>query len=101
MAQITVTRQTDGTFHVQTPAGTSHTVSVPAGYPDSLGCGHVAPEELVRASFEFLLEREPASSILRNFSLDVISRYFPDYPAEIRDRLGGSDPRHAPDPRLA
>jgi hypothetical protein len=51
MAQITVTRQTDGTFYVQTPAGTSHTVSVPAGFPGSLGCGHVAPEELVRASF--------------------------------------------------
>ena len=96
MAQITVTRQTDGTFYVQTPAGTSHTVSVPAGFPGSLGCGHLAPEELVRASFEFLLEREPASSILRKFSLDIISRYFPDYPAEIRARWGGSDPEQAP-----
>lgn len=96
MAQITVTRQTDGTFYVQTTAGTSHTVSVPAGFPGSLGCGHVAPEELVRASFEFLLEREPASSILREFSLDIISRYFPEYPAEIRARLGGSDPKQAP-----
>jgi hypothetical protein len=98
MAQITVTRQTDGTFHVQTPAGTSHNVSVPAGYPGSLGCADVGPEELVRASFEFLLEREPASSILRKFSLDIISRYFPDYPAEIRARLAGSDPSHAPGP---
>jgi hypothetical protein len=92
MVQITVTRQSDGTFDVQTPAGTGHNVSVPAGYPDSLGCGHVALEELVRVSFEFLLEREPASSVLRKFSLDVISRYFPDYPAEIRARLGGSAP---------
>jgi hypothetical protein len=87
MAQLTVTRQADGTFRVQTPGGTSHIVSVPAGYPDSLGCGQVAPEQLISASFEFLLEREPASSILRNFSLDVISRYFPGYPAEIRARL--------------
>jgi hypothetical protein len=101
MAQITVTRQTDGSFNVQTPAGTSHNVGVPAGYPGSLGCGHVAAEELVRASFEFLLEREPASSILRKFSLHVISRYFPEYPAEIRARLGGSDPSTPPDPRLA
>jgi hypothetical protein len=92
MAQITVTRQTDGTFHVQTAAGTSHDVSVPAGYPASLGLGHVAPEELVRASFEFLLEREPATSILREFSLDVISQYFPGYPAQIRARLASSDP---------
>jgi hypothetical protein len=92
MTQITVTRQADDTFHVQTSAGTSHEVSVPAGFPDSLGCGHVAPEELVKASFEFLLEREPATSIMRKFSLDVISQYFPGYPAEISARLGGSDP---------
>jgi hypothetical protein len=92
MTQLTVTQQVDGTFHVQTPAGTSHEVSVPAGFPASLGCGHVDPEELVRVSFEFLLEREPATSILREFSLDVISRYFPGYPAEISALLGGSDP---------
>jgi hypothetical protein len=96
MAQITVTRQDDGTFHVQTPAGTSHVVSVPAGLPVSLGCGQVAPEQLVRASFEFLLEREPASSILQTFSLDVISQYFPGYPAQIRARLGASDPGAPP-----
>jgi hypothetical protein len=92
MAQITVTPRADGTFHVRTPAGTSHEVSVPAGFPASLGCGDVAAEELVRASFEFLLEREPATSILREFSLDVISQYFPGYPAQIRARLGRSDP---------
>jgi hypothetical protein len=92
MAQITVTRQADGTFRVQTPAGTSHDVSVPAGFPASLGCGHVTPERFVRASFEFLLERESAASILREFSVDVISQYFPAYPAEIRARLGGSNP---------
>ena len=92
MAQIAVTRQSDGTFHVQTPAGTSHDVSVPAGFTASLGCGHVAPEELVRTSFEFLLEHEPATSILRTFSLDVISQYFPSYPADIRARLANSDP---------
>lgn len=92
MSQITVTQQAGDTFQVQTPAGTSHEVSVPAGFAVGLGCGHVAPEELVRASFEFLLEREPATSILRKFSLDVISQYFPGYDAEISARLGGSDP---------
>ena len=92
MAQITVTRQADGSFRVQTPAGTSHQVSVPAGFPARIGCGHVDPGELVRASFEFLLEREPAAAILREFGLDVISQYFPSYPAEIRGRLSGSAP---------
>ncbi len=92
MAHITVTRQADGTFRVLTPAGTSHEVSVPARFPADLGCGHIAAGELIRASFEFLLEREPATSILREFSLDVISQYFPGYPAEIRARLSSSDP---------
>jgi hypothetical protein len=90
MAQITIARQIDGSFHVQTPAGTSHDVSVPAGFADSIGCGHVASEELVKASFEFLLDHEPATSILRKFSLDVISQYFPGYPADIRARLAPS-----------
>jgi hypothetical protein len=46
------------------------------------------PEVLVQRSFEFLLEREPASSILRQFDLSVISRYFPEYEAEIRRQAG-------------
>jgi hypothetical protein len=90
MAQITVIHQADGTFHVQTPTGTSHQVSVPAGFPARLGCGRVDPGDLVRASFEFLLEREPAAAILREFSLDVISQYFPSYPAEICAGLSSS-----------
>jgi len=67
-------------------SGTEHVVSIPhdmAGDP-ALGSD---PERLVRESFEFLLEREPAASILRSFSLDVIGRYFPEYPGEIRHRL--------------
>jgi hypothetical protein len=35
--------------------------------------------DLVRRSFDFLLEREPPSSILRTFDLSVIERYFPEY----------------------
>ena len=41
------------------------------------------PERLLEASFEFLLEREPASSILSRFALPVIERYFPEYRREI------------------
>ena len=46
------------------------------------------PERLIHASFEFLLEREPASSILSSFALPVIERYFPEYPRVIRERIG-------------
>lgn len=43
------------------------------------GQGQAEVEDLVRRSFEFLLEREPAGSILRRFDLAVIQRYFPEY----------------------
>lgn len=39
---------------------------------------------LVKRSFEFLLARESNTSILREFDLSTIERYFPEYPREIR-----------------
>ncbi|MGH2711866.1 MAG: hypothetical protein ACRDH9_11770 [Actinomycetota bacterium] len=54
---------------------------------DELDLGEIEPEEVVRASFEFLLEREPATSILPEFSLDQIGRYFPEYFLELPGRL--------------
>ncbi|MHB1500700.1 MAG: hypothetical protein ACYCYK_05965 [Candidatus Dormibacteria bacterium] len=40
-------------------------------------------EELVTASFWFLLEREPPSSILAAFDLSTIGRYFPEFEERI------------------
>ena len=40
-------------------------------------------EDLVTRSFEFLLERELPTSILRAFALPEIERYFPEYPRAI------------------
>jgi hypothetical protein len=50
--------------------------------------GNATAERLLEESFRFLLEREPPSSILSRFDLPVIGRYFPEYAAEIRKRLG-------------
>jgi len=36
-------------------------------------------EQLVRDSFAFLLQREPKESILAEFDLSVITRYFPGF----------------------
>ena len=72
------------------PAATTHQVQVDAGLLQRLRPGATDPEELVRDSFAFLLEREPRESILRSFELPVIGRYFPEWEAEIRERpLGG------------
>lgn len=66
---------------------TSHDVQVSAETLSSLAPGAADPEELVRASFEFLLAREPRESILSRFDLMVIRRYFPDWEAEMLRRL--------------
>jgi hypothetical protein len=55
-----------------------HLVHVSRKDLDRWGRGRLA-EDLVRDSFAFLLEREPKASILKEFDLSVIQRYFPDY----------------------
>ena len=67
---------------------TVHTVTVQKSCRDKLAGAEISAEQLVRKSFEFLLEREPKESILRSFNLNVISRYFPEYEQEIRRALG-------------
>jgi hypothetical protein len=87
--EITATPTTGGTFHVEVRDGaitTSHTVTVPPDLVETLGWGPGHETLLVRRSFEFLLEREPATSILRRFSLAVIGDYFPDYATEMASR---------------
>ena len=51
------------------------------------GRGWADPAELVAASFRFLLEHEPPGSILAQFSLSAIERYFPEFRSEIRTYL--------------
>ncbi|MGH9018019.1 MAG: hypothetical protein ACRDY1_09765 [Acidimicrobiales bacterium] len=86
MARIEVVERAVGTYDVTVSGGgrtTRHTVSVPAGLADRLGCGQMTDVELVERSFEFLLARESATSILSSFRLDQIGEYFPEYPTVI------------------
>lgn len=55
-------------------------------YWENLTRGECSPEDFVKNSFEFLLEREPKESILRKFNLHEINRYFPEYEEEIKCR---------------
>jgi hypothetical protein len=92
-ATITVECRTDGDYWRCTvkvgdnPGATRHEVSVRADEVQRLGSGATV-DQLVRASFEFLLEREPRESILRAFNLPMIGSYFPEYEREIGQRLG-------------
>jgi hypothetical protein len=66
----------------------THRVTAPERLGGGLELGDEDLSEVVHQSVEFLLEREPASSILSEFSLDDISRYFPEYEQELGRRLG-------------
>ena len=90
MTQVHVTAMGPREFGVTVRgegAETNHKVTVPDSLVDDLGLPEVDDETLVEESFDFLLEREPPTSILREFPLTVISEYFPEYLDELRRRL--------------
>lgn len=60
-----------------------HIVSVSHDYYFKLTAGEITPEQLMKRTFEFLLNREPATSILPEFDLNVIPTYFPEYEDQI------------------
>ena len=86
---ITIKKTDDTTFEVtvRARATTTHTVTVSPAYYKKLTGGQVEAETLVERSFEFLLERESNTSILRSFDLPVIQSYFPEYERTIRGML--------------
>ncbi|MCA1842200.1 MAG: hypothetical protein LC792_03235 [Actinobacteria bacterium] len=90
MSEIEVTPMGPGQFGVRVSEGheaTSHRVTVPESFLDELGLSGADHEEVVRQSFAFLLEREPATSIMDDFALPVIADHFPEYPQELPRRL--------------
>lgn len=63
--------------------GHEYLVTLTHDYYFMLTSGETTPEQLIERSFEFLLSREPVSSILPEFDLKLISTYFPEYETEI------------------
>ena len=62
---------------------TQHEVTVTDLAHHHLTSGRTTKEELLDFSFKFLLDREPNTSILSQFDIIVISRYFPEYESEL------------------
>jgi hypothetical protein len=92
MSEIQVTPLEEGAYGVRVIEGdrvTDHRVTVPQAMLEDLGLTGADQETVVRESFAFLLEREPVTSILSEFSLDQIARYFPEYYEELPRRLSG------------
>ena len=86
---IKVEKSDNRTFKVTVEGRTTttHTVTVEPSYHEKLTGGRVSQETLLKKSFEFLLERESNTSILRRFDLPVIGQYFPEYESKITKML--------------
>jgi hypothetical protein len=90
MTTVRVVPMAPHEFGVEVEEGdqvTGHRVTVPESFLENLLLDEADLETVIRESFSFLLEREPATSILREFSLYDIARYFPEFPDELRRRL--------------
>ena len=89
MDGIEVIATGEGTYRVTVTVDdstSSHVVTVQGDDLTRFGSGASA-EELVEASFRFLLDREPKESIMSRFDLSIIGRYFPEYPNKVGDYL--------------
>jgi hypothetical protein len=63
---------------------TNHEVTMKKDYYLAQTGGSIIPEEFVKKSFEFLLEREDKDSILQQFDITQINDYFPGFEREIK-----------------
>jgi hypothetical protein len=66
---------------------TKHIVIVTKEYYEQLTSGSVPPEKLVEESFAFLLARESNTSILPEFDLKVIKKYFSGYERDMQSKF--------------
>ncbi|MFW6140147.1 MAG: hypothetical protein ACOC5S_02190 [Acidobacteriota bacterium] len=84
---IKVKKENEREFRVtveEKDSESEHTVNLDDDYYQKLTEGKISKEELIKKSFEFLLEREPKESILSEFDLRIINHYFLEYEKEIK-----------------
>jgi hypothetical protein len=89
-ARIEVEKVKEGDFRVrlsEAKSQSTHRVTLSEADYRRLSGGKIEPQELIRLSFEFLLAREPKESILPEFDLPLIGRYFPEYEPELKRRI--------------
>ena len=85
-SSISIEKRNDNVFEVTVTDSvtTTHTVTVTDQSLTDLTDNNVTKTHLLEFSFKFLLEREPNTSILSSFDINVISKYFSDYRDEVR-----------------
>ena len=85
--ELLITELSKDKFEITVKADqlTKHVVSVTDQMLLNLTNNKISKEELLNFSFNFLLEREPNTSILSKFDINVISKYFPEYISKVEN----------------
>jgi hypothetical protein len=89
-AHVEVEQTAPHEFRVRVVEGQTHTrhqVTLSTAEYERLSSKKVAPAELVRRAFEFLLAREPKEEILAKFDLAVIGKYFGEFEQTLKRSL--------------
>ena len=83
---ISINKISDDLFEVTVAdrITTTHKVTVTDESLTDLTDNNVTKTQLLNFSFRFLLEKEPNTSILSSFDINVISKYFSNYRGEVR-----------------
>ena len=83
---VSIKKQSDDVFEVTVAdtSTTNHRVTVNDQSLTDPTHNKVTTTQLLEFSFNFLLDREPNTSILSSFDINVISKYFFDYRVEVR-----------------
>ena len=85
-SSISIKKRNDNVFEVTVADSitTTHEVTITDQSLSDLSENNVTKTQLLEFSFRFLLDREPNTSILSSFDINVISRYFSNYKDEVR-----------------
>ena len=89
---VSIRKLSDDVFEV-TVAKTSittHTVTITNQIFTDLTNDNATKTQLLEFSLNLLLDREPNTSILSSFDINVISKYFSNYKDEVRRRCDES-----------
>ena len=83
---VSIKKLSDYVFEVTVAktSTTTHMVTVTDQSLIDLTDNSTTKTELLEFSFNFLLDREPNTSILLSFDINVISKYFSDYKGEVK-----------------
>ena len=85
-SSISIEKRNDNVFEVTVADSvtTTHTVTVTDQSLTDLTDNNATKTQLLDFSFNFLLDREPNTSILSSFDINVISKYFSDYRDKVK-----------------